>query len=84
MRYIVGFTEAPGLAPFYVYESEMVPPDFAVGSKVFAASEEDPSGWKQVTGLAYQLHPGLIVTTVVVGDVVNVGGDGEEFLAWPW
>ena len=84
MRYVVGFTEAPGMAPFYVFESGMVPPEFAVGSKVYAAPEESPSGWKQVTGLAYQLHADMIVTTVVVGDVVSVGGDGEEFLAWPW
>ena len=84
MRYVVGFTEAPGLAPFYAYESDIVPPDFAVGSKVRAAPEENSSAWKQVTSLAYQLHPDLIVTTVVVGDVVSLGGDGEEFLAWPW
>ena len=84
MKYVVGFTQSPGTAPFFSYESEMAPPDFAIGSKVFATPPGGSAGWLQITAVAYQLHPDVIVTTLVVGAVISIGGEGEEFAAWPW
>lgn len=84
MHYVVGFTRSPGQPPFRVVEGEGAPPHFSVGAKFFIDGSREAPEWLQVTSVAYQMHPSAFVTTVVVGEVTSVGGEGEEFALWPW